>query len=246
LKEFNSTTFGELYAEHYDARHNPLDTQTSIDLLAELIKGRKTLELAIGTGRRALPLAARDHDIHGLEVSPEMVTILREKQTDVDIPVTIGDMSDFALGLRFGFAFLVFNTIFNLTSKQAQLSCFQCTTDHLDDGGHFLVETFVPNFEDYKKHQELSVKDLQFGSVLLEAIKHDPVEQLLEYQRIHIDNKGTRLHPLAMRYAWPSEMDLMAKLAGLELDARWGDWDKSPFTAQSEMHVSLYRKVSAG
>lgn len=240
--EFGPETFGKLNADDYDALHDPGTTDASVALLSELIAGRKTLELAIGTGRIALPLAARGIEMHGIEGSPDMVAKLRAKPGGDVIPVEIGDMADCAIEGKFGFAFLVFNTLFNLTSQADQVRCFRNVADHLEPGGQFLIETFVPDMSRFTKGQSLRTMRLGFQSAWLEAAMHDPVAQRIEFQRIRITEQGTRLVPLVMRYAWPAEIDLMAKIAGLRLVSRWGDWHRAPFTADSAMHVSLYQK----
>ncbi|MEM9937316.1 MAG: class I SAM-dependent methyltransferase [Pseudomonadota bacterium] len=243
--EFKPETFGELYADEYDALHNPGTTAESVALIAELAGTGRLLELAIGTGRMALPLAERGFSVEGVEGSPDMVAKLREKPGGADIPVLTGDMSDFQLDRSFDFAFLVFNTIFNLTSQAAQVQCFRTVAEHLNPGGAFLVETFVPDLTRFDDHQTVRTRNLGFKTVWLEAIEHDPVAQVFSFQRIRISAEGTHLAPLIMRYAWPQEIDLMAQLAGLHLEARWGGWERQPFTADSKMHVSLYRKPEA-
>ena len=240
LDAFDAATFGELYADEYDERHNPGTIGMSVELLSELAAGRKTLELAIGTGRIALPLSEQGLEIHGIEGSPDMVAKLKEKPGGGVIPVTVADMADFRVDDAYGFIFLVFNTFYNLKSQEAQVNCFRCSAEHLVPGGHFLLELFVPDTNEFGPG--VRTRELDAGSVVLEATRHDPLEQTVEYQRVLITNESVRLRPLAMRYAWPAEIDLMARLAGLELAARWGGWDRSPFTAKSDMHISLYRK----
>ena len=240
--EFNPETFGELNAEDYDALHDPGTTAESVALISELARQGKILELAIGTGRMALPLLARGHDVSGIEASPAMVEKLREKPGGADIPVVIGDMADVEIDGPFDFAFLVFNTLFNLTSQDAQVRCFQNVAERLAPGGAFLIETFVPDFSAYTGNQNVRTMQLGFQSLWLEAAKHDPTRQLVEFQRVRITNEGMKLVPLVMRYAWPQEVDLMARLAGLTLEHRWGGWEREPFTPDSKMHVSLYRK----
>lgn len=242
MKDFTPESFGELNAEDYDALHDPGTTEASIDLIETLANGGKTLELAIGTGRVAVPLAARGLEVHGVEASPLMVDQLRAKEGGADIPVLISDMSEFQLDTRFDFAFLIFNTLFNLTSQEAQVRCFQTVADHLEPGGAFLIEAFVPYVTTFTDNQRLRTRHVGMESVFLEAITHDPVEQMFNYQRVLMKPDGNQMTPLPMRYAWPAEIDLMARLAGLKREARWGSWDGKPFTGKSEMHVSLYRK----
>ncbi len=244
MKGYGPETFGILNAEDYDALHDPGTTDVAVDLLTELASCQRTLELAIGTGRVALPMAQRGCDISGIEASPQMVAKLREKPGGDTIPVTMGDMSEVRAEGRFGFIFLIFNTLFNLTSQEAQLRCFQIAADMLEPGGAFLVEAFVPDIAQFRDHRGLKPKHLDRHSLTLEATIHDPVKQLIEYQQLRFTPEGVRLTPLPMRYAWPSEIDLMARLAGLAPEARWGGWDRAAFTAESRMHISLYRKTA--
>ncbi|WP_068112321.1 class I SAM-dependent methyltransferase [Tropicimonas marinistellae] len=242
MDAFTESTFGELNAEDYDDLHDPGTTEDTVALISEVAGDGRILELAIGTGRVALPLARRGHSVTGIEGSPLMVEKLREKPGSERISVKVGDFADVAVDGRFDHVFLVYNTLFNLQSQADQLRCFRNVAARLNDGGTFLVEAFVPDFSAFTDGQRVSTRYLDRGSVFLEAVVHDPVCQLLEFQRIRITEAGTRLVPLRLRYAWPSEIDLMARLAGLTLDARWGGWHREPFDAGSSMHVSLYRK----
>ena len=241
MKGFGIESFGELYADQYDARLKPAmeaETRDSVEVLAELAGGGRVLELAIGTGRVALPLAKRGLDVHGIEASDKMVAKLRE------IPVTIGDMADVAVDGEFDLIFLVFNTIFNLTSQEAQVRLFGNVARHLTADGMFVVETIVPATElsGFVNGKAVRGAGATHDMARFEVVEHDPVAQTLDYQRVFVTEQGTRLAPLAMRYAWPSELDLMARLAGLELRERWGWWDRSPFTAESTSHVSVYAR----
>ena len=242
MKGYGPETFGALNAADYDRLHNPGTTDDAVDLLADLSRGKRTLELAIGTGRVALPMAARGCDISGIEASPEMVAKLREKPGGQAIPVTMGDMAEVRAEGRFGFIFLIFNTLFNLPSQEAQLRCFQNAAEMLEPGGAFLVEAFVPDLSQFRDNLGLKPRHLDMHSLTLEAAIHDPVTQVIEYQYLRFTPEGIRMTPLPMRYAWPCEIDLMARLAGLTLESRWCGWDRSSFTAQSRLHVSVYRK----
>ena len=242
MKGFGSSTFGELYADEYDTRQDPGTTNEAVELLHEIAANGKTLELAIGTGRVALPLSQRGLVIQGIEGSEKMAAKLREKPGGENIPVSIGDFADVSVEDSFDFVFLVFNTFFNLTSQAEQVRCFKNVAQHLSSQGIFLIETFVPDVRHFD--DGLRTRHVDMDSVLLEATVHDPVAQTVDYQRIQIDGTGVQLRPLPMRYAWPSEIDLMANLAGMQLEDRWGDWGRSPFTASSKMHISVYRKLA--
>lgn len=245
MKGFGPTTFGELNADEYDALHDPGTTAACVDLIAELAADGDVLELAIGTGRIALPLAARGISVSGFDASPEMLNILDGKPGGADIQTWVADMSDFNLGREFDVAFLVFNTLYNLTSQDAQAACFQHVANHLRPGGRFLVEAFMPLRERFENNQAVRTKHIGFDSVWLEAVQHDPVAQTLDYQRIRITADGTTLKPLPMRYVWPAELDLMARLAGLQPVAHWGGWQKQPLTASSDMYVIVYEKPAS-
>ena len=142
----------------------------------------------------------------------------------------------------FDFIFLIFNTLYNLTSQAAQVKCFRNAAAMLAPGGAFLIEAFVPDLSQFHDHRSVKPRHVSFGALALEAAVHDPVTQRIDYQVLRVTSEGTRLTPLPMRYAWPQETDLMAQLAGLDLESRWGGWDKCAFTADSRMHISVYRK----
>ncbi|MEM9570312.1 MAG: class I SAM-dependent methyltransferase [Pseudomonadota bacterium] len=243
MKEFGPATFGQLNADEYDALHNPGTTEESVALIADLAGRGNILELAIGTGRMALPLAARGLDVSGFDASEEMLDILKSKPGGADIPTWVADMASFDLGQQFDFAFLVFNTLYNLTSQEDQVSCFQHVAKHLKPGGKFLVEAFMPSRERFELDQAVRTKFVDFDRVWLEAVQHDAVKQSLNYQRIRIDKNGTELKPLPMRYVWPSELDLMAQLAGLSPVAHWGGWQKQKLTSSSSFYVIVYERA---
>ena len=243
MQGFGPETFGELNAERYDAFYDAqmaTETQDSVEALAALANGGKVLELAIGTGRVALPLAARGLTVHGIEASAEMVAKLREKPGGQAIPVAIGDMADVRLGETFDLIYLVFNTIFNLTTQEAQVRCFENVARHLSPEGVFVLETVVPDFSEYVDGQRMKGSWAELDSARFEIAIHDRTAQTVAFQRIVISENGTRLFPHFMRYAWPAELDLMAQLAGLKRRDRWAWWDQSPFTAESKSHVSIY------
>ena len=244
MEAFGPATFGELYADEYDELHDPGTTDATVEFISQLAGKGAILELAIGTGRIALPLLRAGHRISGIEGSPDMVAKLRAKPDGAKIPVAIGDFADVAVGEAFDHVFLVFNTLFNLQTQEDQIRCFRNVARCLVERGTFLVETFVPDVSDFAAGQRVRTQKLNRSAVWLEAAAHDPVRQLIELQRIRITEGGVRLAPLAMRYAWTAEIDLMARLAGLTLVDRWGGWDRRPFDARSRMHVSVYQKLA--
>lgn len=242
MEGFTASTFGELNADDYDELHDPETTEETVALIMELAEGGRMLELAIGTGRIALPLVALGQTVSGVEGSAKMVAKMREKPGSDAIDVVIGDFADVGVEGQFDHVFLVFNTLFNLQTQEDQVRCFRNVAAKLTDGGTFLIETFVPDLSGFSDGQRVRTNRLDKSSVWIEAATHDPVRQLFEFQRIRITEQGTKLVPLPMRYAWPSEIDLMAQLAGLTLVNRWGGWARVPFDASSKRHVSVYRK----
>ena len=240
--DFKPDTFGVLNADDYDELHDPGTTQLAVELVSSVAGNGRILELAIGTGRIALPLSAKGHRIEGIEGSPDMIAKLRNKPGGADIPVTIGDMADVGVDGPFDHVFLIYNTLFNLPDQEAQVRCFRNVAERLAPGGSFLIEAFVPDFSDFHHDQKVQTKRLDMHSVWIEAITHDRIAQKTEAQRIRITENGMKLVPLPMRYAYPPELDLMARLAGLSLENRWGDWMKGEFTKESTMHISVYRK----
>ncbi|NDJ54949.1 MAG: class I SAM-dependent methyltransferase [Chloroflexi bacterium] len=243
MKGYEAETFGELNAETYDAlteERMAAETRDSVQTLFELAGGGKVLELAIGTGRVAIPLAKRGLAVQGIEASEEMVAKLREKPGGSDIPVTIGDMAEVRLTETFDLVYLVFNTIFNLTTQDAQIRCFQNAARHLGANGVFVIETVVPDFSEYVDGQRIKGSWATLDAARFEIAIHDRVAQTVAFQRIIIREDGIQMTPHFMRYAWPSELDLMARLASLERRDRWAWWDRSPFTADSKSHVTVY------
>jgi SAM-dependent methyltransferase len=241
MNEYGPDTFGKLNAERYDSLY-PADAATleTVDLLADLADGGSVLELAIGTGRVALPLAARGLSVSGIEASEEMIAKLKAKPGGADVSVTCGDMADVAIDGEFDLVFLVFNTLFNLTKQDDQVRCFANVARRLSRRGVFVVEAFVPDVAHFVDRERVRTVAITFSGAHLEASVHDPVTQVINYQYISLTQAGVRLTPLPMRYAWPSEIDLMARIAGLQLRERWGGWDRSAFIATSTKHVSVY------
>jgi Methyltransferase domain len=241
MKDFDPfASFGPEVARRYD---NDLrgDEDETVAFLAQLAAGRPTLELAIGTGRIALPLAATGLRVDGIEQSQAMVDVLRSKAAGADIRVSMGDMAEVPVDGTYGLIYLVFNTLFNLLTQDDQVRCFVSVAKHLDDGGVFLVEAGVPDpFYVLRSGQYVDAEAVAVDHVTLDVARFDRVTQILDESHVRIGSDGITTTPIVTRYAWPSEIDLMARIAGLRLISREGGWKHEPFTASSERHISVY------
>jgi SAM-dependent methyltransferase len=234
--------FGRQWAATYDSPGNP-DPTAAVDFLAGLAAGGPVLELAVGTGRVALPLAERGIPVEGIEASPEMVDVLRGKPGGAALPVVLGDMADVPVPGPYPLVFLVFNTLFNLTGPGRQEDCFGNVARVLAPGGAFVVEAYVPNEANMDRNeQQVQVWSVTETAVKLRLHTYDRAAQTFLRQTVTLTDGGVRLEPFGMRYRWPEQIDALATAAGLHLDARYADWDQSPFTATSPGHVSVYRK----
>jgi SAM-dependent methyltransferase len=217
------------------------DERAAVAFLAHLAGPGPALELAIGTGRIALPLAARGIRVDGVDISLAMVDQLRAKPGGDQLSVTIGDFADVPVPGTYRLIFVVWNTLFNLLTQDDQVPCFENVATHLTDDGAFVVEAFVPAFlYRLRNNQYVEAEAIAVDEVQLDVLRHDAATQRLEESHVSLSRAGVRLHPVVQRYAWPSELDLMARLAGLRLKGRWGGWDREPFTASSSAHVSVY------
>jgi SAM-dependent methyltransferase len=244
MEGYDASTYGDRIADVYDEMFEGLfDAQATADFLAELAGPGPVLELGIGTGRIAIPLAERGVGVHGVDASPAMVEKMRDKPGGQDIPVTIGDFTEFDIDERFRLAFIVFNTFFGLPSQEDQIRCFQTVASHLTDDGVFVMEAFVPDLARFDREQRVSADRVGVDAVELETTRHDPVHQRCFSQRIVATNEGIRMYPVHVRYAFPSELDLMARLAGLVLRDRWAGWKREPFTSEAKSHVSVYERA---
>ncbi|MDQ6686875.1 MAG: class I SAM-dependent methyltransferase [Actinomycetota bacterium] len=235
-----ATSFGPDVANRYDEELRGDEAET-VDLLAELAAGGPVLELAIGTGRIALPLAARGVAVDGIELSPDMVARLRQKPGGEALEVTMGDMSRATAPSSYRLVYLVFNTIYNLLTQDDQIRCFENAARHLSGDGVFLVEAGVPSAW-LRGNQYVDVELVANDRVVLDVNRYDPVTQILDESHITMTAAGMHLGPISCRVAWPSELDLMARIAGLRLVERWGGWRREPFTADSKRHVSVYAR----
>jgi SAM-dependent methyltransferase len=242
MAEYGPETYGEHIADVYDDWYRNLgDAEEQADLLAELANGGRALELGIGTGRIALPLAARGVEVHGIDTSPAMVAKMRAKPGGDAISTTIGDMADVAVEGTFSLAFVVFNTFFMLTTQEAQVRCFRNVAAHLAPGGRFVLGAFVPDLSRIERGNNVTVGDIGVSALRLDATQFDSLTQRIDVVQMRITEQGTRLVHAKMRYAFVPELDLMAQLAGLTLEHRWSSFDKQRFTNESAYALSVYR-----
>ncbi len=217
------------------------DEDAAVAFLEALAGDGPALELAIGTGRIALPLAARGVRVDGIDISKAMVAKLRDKPGGDRLVVTIGDFADVPVADSYRLVYVVFNSLFNLLTQDDQVRCFENVAAHLTDEGSFVVETFVPTFlMRLRDDQYVDAESVEVGEVWLDVGRHDPIGQRLDETHVVLGAEGVRLFPIVCRYAWPSELDLMARIAGLRLKGRWGGWNGEPFTRDSRTHVSAY------
>ena len=246
VNEYSAATYGDRIAGVYDEFYRPANVAERVDVLAELAAGGRALELGIGTGTYAIPLAARGVEVHGIEASRAMVDRLRAKEGGEALPVTIGDFADVEVEGIFSLVFVINNTFLMLTSQEEQIRCFKNVASHLHESGVFLVHTFVPDVSRFDEDQHLRASLPDVDSVRLDVSIHDAVNQVVDFRHLHLTEDGIRMYPGRLRYVWPTELDLMARLAGLRLRERWGDWQRAPFTSQSGSHVSVYERARSG
>ena len=243
--EYQESTYGERWAPYYDElMSGPEDP--AIELL-ESFSGpsKRALELAVGTGRFAIPLSQRGVSVTGVDISEDMVSKLRAKPGGEAIEVVMADMVDFDLGATFPLAYLPFNTLFSLLSQDRQVACFRNVAHHLEPGGRFVLDCFVPDVKRYgTDNTRMGVSSITSNDAhAYEVSIHHPVDQSVTSHHVRrLADGSTVVLPVTVRYAWPAEIDLMAQLAGLDLDARWGWYDRRAFTEASGQHVSVYRK----
>jgi SAM-dependent methyltransferase len=242
--DYGPSTYGDRIADVYDQWFSvPVDTDEAVAFLADLAGAGPVLELGIGTGRLAVPLKERGLEVHGIDSSEAMVAKLRQKPGGADVPVTIGDFADVAVEGSYGLVFVAFNTLFGLLTQDDQVRCFQNVADHLTADGVFVVQAFVPDLARFDRNQRIQTEGVGTDSLIIGANEHDPVHQRVRSVHAVLIESGTRLYPVRLRYAYPSELDLMARLAGLRLRERWEDWTRTPFTPSSEGHVSVYGRT---
>jgi len=228
------------YDETYDYQGAPEVIEPVVNLLAELAGAGRALELGVGTGRIALPLSQRGVSVHGIELSRAMADRLRAKPGAESVGVTIGDFSTTRVEGSFRLAYVLVNTIMNLASQEAQVACFRNVAAHLEPGGCFLVEVLVPELQRLPPgdtYRVFSAEERHWGIDEFDVAR----QGLISHHFVEVDGQFER-RSIPFRYVWPSELDLMAQLAGMRLRDRWSDWNREPFTSESRKHISVWEK----
>ncbi|MFI6937751.1 class I SAM-dependent DNA methyltransferase [Streptomyces sp. NPDC050418] len=238
--------FPESVAATYDDPSSAMFAEetvaTTVDFLAALAGDGRALEFGIGTGRIAAPLARRGVPVHGIDISRAMVARLRGKPGGDGIDVTIGDFATAKAKGSFSVAYLVFNTINNLTTQDAQVDCFRNAADHLEPGGRFVIEVGVPELRRLPAGQDLVPFRADADGWAYD--RYDVVTQAMSSNYVNVVDGRAEFRSIPFRYVWPAELDLMARLAGMRLRERWQDWTRAPFTAESRGHVSVWEKTA--
>jgi SAM-dependent methyltransferase len=242
-----SITWGRDVAEIYDATYSahfdPSVLEPTVELLAQLAGGGPALEFAVGTGRVALPLSARGIAVYGIELSPHMVEQLSAKPGSEAVPVIVGDMTNTAVPGRFKLVYLVANTIMNVTTQQDQVAVFANAAAHLEPGGRFVVEVIVPQLRRVPPGEVGRVFTFHADHIGIETFD-DLVGQIAwSHHWIEVEGRLIR-HSAPYRYVWPSELDLMARIAGFRLRDRWAGWNQAPFVSDSTSQVAVFEKVT--
>ena len=236
--------FDERVAASYDQpdgeEFDPAVIETIVDFLVERAGAGRALELGIGTGRIALPLARRGVPVHGIDLSRAMVARLRAKPGGDDIGVTIGDFVTTKVDGSFSLAYLIFNTIMNLTTQAAQVACFRSVAEQLEPGGCFVIEVGIPSLQRLPPGE--TYRAYHVGELRWDIDEFDVAAQGLTSHHFALVDGRLERHSIPFRYVWPSELDLMAQLAGMSLRERWAGWKREPFTSASHKHVSVWEK----
>ena len=232
-------TYGERVASVYDDWH-PHANPYAIDFLTQLVGSGRALELGIGTGRIALPLAERGVEVTGIDASQLMIDRLKSKAGSDRIIVQLGTFATVIVEGTFDLIYVVFNTLFALGSQEEQVLCFRNVASHLTAEGAFVIEAFVPDLNRFTGGQVNWATKVTEDVVQLDVGQHDAATQRVISQKVVLTDGSVRLYPVQIRYAWPSELDLMAQLAGLRLRERWSNWQRAPFGSDCGNHISVY------
>lgn len=244
MKSYEPSTYGDAWAAEYDdwvaGRWSP---PGEVDFLARLASGGRALELGVGTGRVAIPLAERGVRVVGVDASEAMLARLRERSDGVE--TVVGDMAEPPVEGPFDLVYCVFNTFFGLLTQDDQLRAFRAASSLLAPGGAFVLHVFVPDLSRFDRGQRVAATEVEIDRVSLAAAMHDRVAQTVSEQKITLAEGEVTLRPVRIRYAYPAELDLMARLAGLRLRDRLADFLGAPFTSASDLHVSVYEPEPA-
>ncbi|MER6258853.1 MULTISPECIES: class I SAM-dependent methyltransferase [unclassified Streptomyces] len=240
--------FGEAVAARYDESSAEMFADGVVEPVAGFLAGLagdggRALEFGVGTGRIALPLARRGVEVHGIELSRAMLRRLRDKPGGDAIGVTVGDFASAKVDGVFSVAYLVYNTIMNLTSQDAQVDCFRNAAEHLAPGGCFVVEVGVPDLRRLPPGQDAVPFRVDGGRLGFDL--YDVATQSMSSHHVEVVDGRGRYLEIPFRYVWPAELDLMARIAGLRLRERWDGWTREPFTGDSRQHVSVWEKPAA-
>ncbi len=239
---YDPGAYGRKVGDDYDRFYSDIpDTDATVDRLEDWAAGGRVLEFGLGSGRLALPLAARGVEVHGIEGSEEMDALLRAKPGGDAIPVTFGDFASTRVEGRFALVVLALNTIFGMPTQDQQVACFRNAARHLGPGGRFVVEAFVVDPSRFRDGPVVTPRLWGAERVELQVQAFDPATQQIDTRNIHFGEQGVRVLSVLNQYAAPRELDLMAQIAGLELEGRWAGWRGEAFGAASRRHVSLYR-----
>jgi SAM-dependent methyltransferase len=244
---YDAATYGDRMADFYDELPtHPADADVAARFLADMAEGGPALELGIGTGRVALPLAEHGVAVSGIDASAAMVARLRAKPGGAEIPVAIGDFADVAVDGRFALVFVAYNTFFSLLDADTQRGCFERVADRLAPGGRFVIEAFVPDPGRFERGQHLEVRHVGVDSAVVSVSRPNAPTPRVDSLLVRLADGGVRTWPVHIRYSYPGELDRMADRAGLRLEERWAGWEREPFTDDSVKHVSVYAAASAG
>jgi SAM-dependent methyltransferase len=244
-RSFDPSSYGASIAQEYDSLYEgQFDTDAAVAGIAQMADGGPVLELGIGTGRLAIPLMALGLEVHGVDASVEMIEQLRRKPGGERVPVTIGNFADADAGTRFPLVVLAVNTIYALPDQESQVRCFANAARHLRPDGAFVLEAWVPDLASFRRNRSVRPRIMRGDQISIEVAELDPINQLIHATQAVLRNGDVRVHPTTHRYAWPAELDLMARLAGLRLRSRWADWSGAPFEADSRNHVSVYEPAT--
>ncbi|SFB47899.1 Methyltransferase domain-containing protein [Amycolatopsis marina] len=238
--------YGEALSEVYDRMYPSFDTPQTVDFIAALLEpGARVVEFGAGTGRVAIPLAGKGFSVHAVEVSQPMLDKLHERDPEGTVKTVRADFAEHVIDGNFDLCYVVCNTLFMLPDPEQQIEGLRRAGEHLTDGGTLLVEVYDPSYFHQLVKPEFQVRNLASDQVMLDTISVDPVRQLLAQVHTTIKAGSVSTFTELSRYAWPSELDLMARVAGFEKIERHGDWERSPFVPGSHRHITRYRKSSA-